>query len=60
MAGPFLSTAAAIRLGGIFDGHHHVGSNIEHLLFSLAKSDLTVTEQLALLALTVPARGPAG
>jgi Glycosyl transferase family 2 len=51
MVGPFLSTQAAIRLGGVFSREVRTGPNVEHLLFGLAKSDLPALEQLALLTL---------
>lgn len=56
MAGPFLSTQAAIRLGGVFPREVRGGPNVDHLLYGLAKSDLTVSEQLALLVLSTGRR----
>ncbi|WP_084040027.1 glycosyltransferase family A protein [Demequina sp. NBRC 110053] len=54
MVAPFLSTQAAVRLGGVFPREHRAGANVEHLLYGLARSDATAAEQLALLLLTVP------
>jgi hypothetical protein len=45
---------AAVRLGGIFPDVHRVGPNAQHLLFNLASTDLTLADQLGLLALTAP------
>jgi glycosyltransferase involved in cell wall biosynthesis len=54
MVAPFLSTQASIRLGGVFSSGYTMGPNLEHLLFNLAKSELSWPEQLALLTLSVP------
>ncbi|WP_052226372.1 glycosyltransferase family 2 protein [Microbacterium mangrovi] len=56
MVGPFLSTMAAMRLGGVFPDRHEVGPNVQHLLFNLAYADLTLADQLGLLALVAPPR----
>lgn len=51
MVGPFLSTQAAIRLGGVFPPEVRSGPNVDHLLYGLARSELKASEQLALLVL---------
>ncbi|GAA4836866.1 hypothetical protein GCM10023221_12670 [Luteimicrobium xylanilyticum] len=56
LVGPVLSMTAAMRLGGVFPREQRLGHNLEHLLYGLAASDLTRSEQLALLVLTVPPR----
>ena len=56
MVGPFLSTQAAIRLGGVFSRDVHGGPNVDHLLFGLAKSDLPASDQFALLMLATTPR----
>jgi glycosyltransferase involved in cell wall biosynthesis len=56
MAAPFLSTQAAIRLGGTFPGGESTpGPNMRHLLYGLHLTELSATDQKALLDLTVPA-----
>ena len=54
MASPMLSAMASVRLGGIFPGDRRIGPNIEHLLYALADTGLSKTDQVALLMLTVP------
>ncbi len=56
MVGPFLSTQAALRLGGVFPRDISGGPNVDHLLFGLARSDLKAPEQLALLILSTRPR----
>lgn len=51
----FLATAAALRLGQLLDYQVDPGPNTDHLLWGLAGAQATAIEQLALLALTVPA-----
>jgi glycosyltransferase involved in cell wall biosynthesis len=54
MAAPVLSAMASIRLGGIFPPERRIGPNIDHLLYALPDSAMSMADQLALLALTVP------
>ncbi|NNC11599.1 glycosyltransferase family 2 protein [Planctomonas sp. JC2975] len=54
MVGPFLSTQAALRLGGIFPTDHQIGSNIDHTLFGIGRSELSFADKLGLLLLTTP------
>lgn len=59
LAGPFLSTHAALRLGRSGPADHVESGYLDHLLFNLPKSDLPAIDQLALLALlalTAPPR----
>lgn len=54
MVAPFLSTQAAVRLGGVFPSDHHLGPNVEHLLFGVAHAELGIADKLGLLLLTTP------
>lgn len=56
LAGPFLATHAALRLGRSGPADHAESGYLDHLLFALPHSDLPAVDQLALLALTVPPR----
>ncbi len=56
LVGPFLSTYAALRLGRSGPADKVESGYLDHLLFALPHSDLPAIDQLALLALTVPAR----
>lgn len=44
MDGPFPFGQASLRLGGVFPHKYGTGSNIGHLLFLLAKSDLAASD----------------
>lgn len=56
LAGPYLSTLAALRLGRAAPDSFVESEYVDHLLFNLARSPLTATDQLALLLLTVAPR----
>lgn len=56
LAGPYLSTLAALRLGRAGPGTLVESDYVDHLLFALPRSPLRTADQLALLLLTVPPR----
>jgi glycosyltransferase involved in cell wall biosynthesis len=56
LAGPYLSTLAALRLGRANPGDLVESEYVDHLLFELPRSSLRTADQLGLLLLSVPAR----
>lgn len=56
LAGPYLSTLAALRLGRANPDTLVESPYLDHLLFALPRSELRTADQLALLLLSVPPR----